>query len=82
MEADLISQANELSEKLKDAGVSAVRNLVPEPRETLTEDDLECEVCGQDLPERRALLGYTVCVFCSEFQEKQSKRTRIRSYDE
>lgn len=36
---------------------------------------IECEECGEPIPEKRRLLGgVTMCVYCQEFHEKQLKR--------
>lgn len=78
-ESDIASKIE--SEFLEDS-LKAVRELVPQEKTELTEDDLYCDSCGDDLDPRRARLGYSTCLSCAQFFEKQNKQYRKSSrYD-
>ncbi len=34
-----------------------------------------CRVCGDEVNERRALLGYRVCLICGEEQARQERKS-------
>lgn len=64
--------------------LAAIRSLVPEAKDELTEDDLTCIECGMEIDPRRARLGHEICLACAQWFEKQNKqynRRASRSYD-
>ena len=83
--SDLASKAE--SEFLEDS-LKSIRDLVPEEKgDTLTEDDLTCEICGgpDSIPPARAARGYSSCVPCASLLERKSKqynRKPSRHYDD
>jgi RNA polymerase-binding transcription factor DksA len=82
LEHDILDQAAALADSLRDAGVAAVRQLVPVEKQELNADDLECEICADEIPEKRAARGYTTCVRCQTELEHRHKRTRVRSSED
>lgn len=72
-----IDQGSLREQEFNEDSVNAVRALVPEPKDQLTEEDLECELCSGPIEEKRAALGYTLCVDCSRWQEKANKQRRV-----
>ena len=83
---DEIDAAEKINRKHNEDALAAVRSLVPEEREELTEDDLTCEICGEpdSIQPARARMGYTCCTSCSAYYERQSKqynRSVSRHYD-
>lgn len=80
-----IDRASEREMEILDDSRRAISNQVPQKRRAdtvLSEDDLTCEECGEpnSIPPERALAGYTMCVACKSFMEKQNKRFNSRRY--
>ena len=82
--ADIIDEANDLAEEQNSDAINAVRRLVPTEKATLTEDDLECVQCGDQINPARAAKGYDTCIECSREAERASKQfyKKLRHYDD
>lgn len=70
---DQLEQADEVTARWMAANLANVPS-PPEPVELAEDAVIECEDCGVIIDPRRARMGYTVCVDCGEFAERQSKR--------
>lgn len=73
MTAEIIDAAQEYEERIREAGIEACRinhNAV---------SAMECEECGDKLPEarRKAYPGCTMCVSCLADKELRKKQGRV-----
>lgn len=73
--ADLIDQAEEVTVRLRDAGLANVRNEV-RPQQARDENGewpiKECVDCDVEIPEERLELARIRCVSCQEYHERQA----------
>lgn len=68
--SDECDQANDIRD-LELAHALANRKLPPMGAGTP-----DCQECGNDIPETRQALGYTVCLACAEVRERRSRVSR------
>ena len=85
--ADDIDRATSYIMQTNENAVGAVRNLLPPEKHRITEDDLICDVCGEEnsIPPERAAKGYTTCVPCRQIIEKMDRgfgKGRNRHHDD
>lgn len=74
--SDVVDDAAPLVEALVNDGIEAIRSLVPVAKELAEDEIVECLMCGEIIPEKRAAQGYETCVDCVKYQERQDKRRR------
>lgn len=82
--SDVIDEANDLADALRDDALKAVTALVPEERPDLDEE-VECSSCGEIVEKKRARLGFDLCYDCASWAEKSSKqynRRRTQEYED
>ena len=83
--SDIIDAANDHAMNLTEDSLKAVRDLVPQEKHELTEEDLECVQCCGEINPARAAKGYDTCIDCArdnERYDKQYNRKPSRYYDD
>lgn len=75
-----IDAAQERDQEILEDSLNAVRSLVPEEKDALTDDDLTCDICCEpnSIPPARAYRGYTTCLSCQSQLEKHNKQYNRR----
>ena len=76
MEADDLDRAADLTRKLEDAAVAAIRHQV-KPQQVQNPDGswpiTDCEDCGEDLAPERLASGRIRCVYCQTLLERRGR---------
>lgn len=73
--ADILDQADALTQTLRDAGIANVRNAL-RPQQTQNPDGTwpitECDDCGVDIPAERLAMARIRCTCCEDVREKKA----------